>query len=34
MIPFYYDQDTKELYNEDNSIRTNEIDDFFEELKN
>lgn len=34
MIPFYYDEETKEFYNKDNNIRTDEIDDFFDELKN
>jgi hypothetical protein len=32
MIPFWYDSKTKEFYNRDNSIRTTDSDDFFEEM--
>lgn len=32
MIPFWYDSDTKEFYNKNNTIRTKESDDFFEEM--
>ena len=32
MIPFWYDSKTKEFHNRDNSIRTTDSDDFFEEM--
>ena len=32
LIPFWYDQKTKELYNKDNTIRTKKYDEFFEQM--
>ena len=32
LIPFWYDSDTKEFYNKDNTIRTKESDEFFDQM--
>jgi len=32
LIPFWYDPKTKELYNKDNTIRTKDSDEFFEQM--
>ena len=32
LIPFWYDSVTKELYNKDNTIRTKDIDEFFDQM--
>jgi hypothetical protein len=32
LIPFWYDSKTKELYNKDNTIRTNDYEEFFEQM--
>jgi hypothetical protein len=32
LIPFWYDDETKELYNKDNSIRTKDFFEFFEKI--
>ena len=34
LIPFWYDTKTKEFYNKDNTIRTQESDDFFDQMIN